>query len=253
METKIYSIDGKEAGTLKLPERVFNAPWNANMVHTVVSAMQANARTASTHTKNRGEVRGGGRKPWRQKGTGRARHGSKRSPIWVGGGISHGPRNERSHEQKINRKARAAALFAVLSKKLRDGEVLFVDTFGFSEPKTARAKTALGSLAGISGFAALATRRRNAALIALGARDEVASKSFRNFGSISVDLVQNLNPVDVLSYKYLVVTAPQDAIAFLEKRGAGAKKEAVAQKRAPRAAKAQVKAAPKKRAPRKAA
>mgnify|MGYP001581033827 FL=1 len=94
IEAPIYNAQGKKAGTIALPERLFGEAWNASLMHQVVTSMQDNARTPVAHTKDRGEVRGGGKKPWRQKGTGRARHGSIRSPIWVGGGKAHGPRNE---------------------------------------------------------------------------------------------------------------------------------------------------------------
>jgi large subunit ribosomal protein L4 len=127
MEAKIYNIQGKEAGNITLPENIFGLPWNADLVHQVVTAMQANARGPVAHTKDRGEVRGGGRKPWQQKGTGRARHGSIRSPIWKGGGITHGPRNDKIYAQKVNRQARQKALLVALSRKYKDGEIVFVD------------------------------------------------------------------------------------------------------------------------------
>ena len=124
METKIYNQKGKEAGKITLPEEVFGLPWNADLVHQVVTSMLGNARTPVAHTKIRGEVRGGGKKPWKQKGTGRARHGSTRSPIWVGGGVTHGPRNDKIYARKINRKMKAKALYTILSKKAKDGEIL---------------------------------------------------------------------------------------------------------------------------------
>src|SRR3954466_2367188 len=107
MKTDIYNTEGKKAGSIDLPEAVFNQPWNNALIHQVVVSMQANARTNVAHTKDRGEVRGGGRKPWQQKGTGRARHGSIRSPIWKGGGVTHGPRNEKVFSRAIPKKMRA--------------------------------------------------------------------------------------------------------------------------------------------------
>ena len=120
LEAVVYSQEGKKSGSVTLPEAVFGEKWNADLVHQVVVAMQANARQPIAHTKDRSEVRGGGRKPWAQKGTGRARHGSSRSPIWRHGGVTHGPRNDRDFSQKINRKMKVKALYAVLSKKFRE-------------------------------------------------------------------------------------------------------------------------------------
>jgi large subunit ribosomal protein L4 len=164
METKIYNIQGKEAGTVKLPENIFGLPWNADLVHQVVTAMRANARGPIAHTKDRGEVRGGGKKPWAQKGTGRARHGSSRSPIWKGGGVTHGPRNDKSYTQKINKQARQKALLVTLSRKFKDGEIIFIDSLEMNAPKTKDARAMLTAISKhIGGF----KKKHNAALIAL--------------------------------------------------------------------------------------
>lgn len=218
MESVIYNQQGKEAGTVTLPETVFGVPWNADLVHTVVVSMQANRRTPVAHAKDRGEVSGGGKKPWKQKGTGRARHGSIRSPLWVGGGVTHGPRNTKVFARKVNRKAVARALLAILSRKLRDGEILFVDRLSLSAPKTKEAKGILSALAAIGGYAGVAGKKRNAALLALSGRHTAVVKSFANFSNVKVDEVRNLNPVDLLTYKYLIVEAPESAVKFLEKK-----------------------------------
>src|ERR1035437_8197164 len=133
METKIYNQKGVAAGTINLPAKVFGAKWRADLVHQVVEGMRSNKRAGTADTKDRGEVRGGGRKPWKQKGTGRARHGSSRSPIWVGGGVTHGPLAEKNYKRKVSKKMRAQAVFAVLSKELKDGEIIFADSFEMSK------------------------------------------------------------------------------------------------------------------------
>jgi large subunit ribosomal protein L4 len=218
MNAKIYSVEGKETGSVELPAAVFGVAWNADLVHDVVLAMQGNSRAGTAHTKDRSEVSGGGKKPWKQKGTGRARHGSTRSPIWVGGGVAHGPRSEKDYSVKLNRKVKAKALATVLSKKHEDGEVIFLDGVSFSEPKTAVAKTIVKALATGSGKADLATKRKNAAVVILPKRDLAIEKSFRNFGNIEVVMAKDINPVELLTYKYVVVTAPTAALEVLTAR-----------------------------------
>lgn len=220
MEAIVYSKAGKEAGKVTLPEAVFGAAWNADLVHEVVVAMQSNARAGTAHTKDRGDVRGGGKKPWRQKGTGRARHGSRRSPIWVGGGVAHGPTSEKDYSKKINKNARAKALASTLSKKHADGEVIFVDDFGFDAPKAAEAKSVLSALGTIKGVEALASKNSNAALIVLPERNEATELSFRNFGNVEVKMAKDINPVELLTYKYVVVAKPAESVSVLESRAA---------------------------------
>ncbi len=218
LEAPVYDMKGKSAGTVTLPAEVFGAKWNGDLVHQVVLGMQANARPTIAHTKTRGEVSGGGKKPWKQKGTGRARHGSSRSPIWVGGGTTHGPRSDRDYSVKINRAMRAKALASLLSKKLKDGEVIFVDSFTFASPKTKDAKEVLVALAKGSGHDTLATKRNNAAVLALSAKNVTTEKSFRNIGSVITEEVRNLNPVLLVTKKYVVIERPTESVAVLASR-----------------------------------
>jgi large subunit ribosomal protein L4 len=217
-EANIYTMAGATAGTIALPAELFGLKWNADLVHQVVVGMQANARPTVAHTKFRGEVSGGGKKPWKQKGTGRARHGSTRSPIWRHGGITHGPRAERNYSVKINRKMRAAALATILSRKYRDGEIIFVDKISFAAPSTKEARAAVVAIAKASGQEQFATKRVNAAVVAFAKKDVTAEKSLRNIGSLTLEEVRNLNPVDLVTKKYLIIENPTDSLAQLAAR-----------------------------------
>ena len=218
MEAPIYNIDGKKAGSVNLPEAVFGVAWNDSLMHQVSTSMLDNARTPVAHTKGRGEVRGGGKQPWRQKGTGRARHGSIRSPIWKGGGVTHGPIKDKVFARGIPKKMRAKALFMALSRKLKDGELIFVDSFKLDAPKTSSAKKLLLTLSGVSGFERLGTKRRNAALVAFATPSVHAQKSFRNLGHVSCVSVRDLNPVSVLGSTYLILENPEEAVKIVESR-----------------------------------
>lgn len=225
MEAPIYNLEGKKIGTSNLPESVFGLPWNADLVHQVALALASSKRKNVAHTKSRGEVRGGGRKPWRQKGTGRARHGSTRSPIWVGGGVAHGPRNEKNYERTVTKKMRAKALYTILSQKLRDGEVLFVDSISLSEPKTREAVKILGSLAKVEGFGSILSKKSNAAVIALSAKNKEAERSFANLGNVEVLEARNLHPLVLLEKKYLVLENPETSLEILPGRNLFNKQE----------------------------
>ncbi len=218
-QVTVYNKEGKEAGTFTPAPEVFAAPWRPALVHQVVRAMEANARIPWAHTKDRSEVAGTNQKPWRQKGTGRARHGQTISPIWRGGGIAHGPRNSRVYTQKINKRMRRQAMCAVLARKFKDGEVLFVEGLSFAAPKAAEAKRTLAALAGArEEYAALATKRKNAALIVLPALDRTVALSFRNIPSVFVEEARNLNPVALLRYRYVIIVNPEKAVRQLQER-----------------------------------
>ncbi len=215
METQIYNQKGKSVGSLALPKAIFGVPWNGDLVHQVVTAMQANARTPVAHTKNRGEVRGGGRKPWKQKGTGRARHGSSRSPIWKGGGITHGPRNEKDYSQKINKKMRAKALYTVLSEKLRKGQILFVEELALKNIKTKDAVAVIKDLSSVKGFEKIVGGKKPNTYITVPAKGDNLKKSFANIPTVEIDEVRNINPVDLLAFRYIIISQPTESIAFL--------------------------------------
>ncbi len=218
VETTVFNQAGKSAGKVTLPATVFGVAWNPDLVHEVVVAMQSNARAGTAKAKDRSEASGGGKKPWRQKGTGRARHGSRRSPIWAGGGVAHGPTNEKDYSKKLNKKVRQKALAVTLSRKHADGELVFVDALNFEAPKAAEAKTILEAVASGSEKAGLAAKRTNATLILLTERNEAVEQSFRNFGNIEVKSVKDVNPVDLLTYKYVLVVEPDKAVELLAAR-----------------------------------
>jgi len=208
-------MKGEKAGTIELPAELFDVKWRADLVEQVATAIAANKRQNRAHTKDRAEVAGGGRKPWKQKGTGQARHGSTRSPIWRHGGITFGPRTERDYHEKINKSMRRAALMSVLSQKAKDGEIILVDSLAFSTPKTALAKQALAAIAKGSEAKYLATKKKNAALIAFSSYGANSVKSFRNIGSVATEEARNLNALDLLTYKYLVIENPTESFKQL--------------------------------------
>ncbi|MFZ2205823.1 MAG: 50S ribosomal protein L4 [Minisyncoccia bacterium] len=219
MEAKIYNQKGAADGKITLPEKVFAAKWRSDLVHQVVQSMRSNKRAGTADTKDRGEVSGGGKKPWKQKGTGRARHGSSRSPIWVGGGVTHGPLSDKNYKRKITKSMRAQALFSVLSRKFKDGEIIFVDSLSLPEIKTKTAIEVMKNISKASGIKPLATSKKPKVLTALFGRSEKAEKSFRNLPQLEIVFLKNLNPFDVLNHQYLLIENPEESVKFLESRG----------------------------------
>lgn len=215
MKSQIYNQKGKSVGEIELPNSIFDLPWNGDLVHQVVTAMKANARTPVAHAKTRGEVSGGGKKPWRQKGTGRARHGSTRSPIWVGGGVAHGPRNEKDYSQKINRKMKIKALFTVLSEKARSGQIIFLEELNLKNIKTKEAGDVLNDLSKIKGFEKMVGGKKTNTYLTVPAKNEILKKSFANLPTVKIDEVRNVNPVDLLSCRYVIISQPKESFAFL--------------------------------------
>lgn len=215
LTARVYAADGSVVREITLPKEVFGLPNNEALLHQVVVAQEANMRAPIAHTKGRGEVRGGGKKPWKQKGTGRARHGSIRSPIWRGGGTTFGPTSNRDFSQKVNKKMRAKALSIALSGKFRDGQVVFVDQLSFSEPKTKDAAALFAALAQGSGIEELKTRRKNRALIALPSADAAVKKSFRNMSNVEVIESRNLSALPLLNYRYVLIVNPDESLPAL--------------------------------------
>ncbi|KKW14953.1 MAG: 50S ribosomal protein L4 [Candidatus Jorgensenbacteria bacterium GW2011_GWB1_50_10] len=198
---EIYNIENKKTGKMDLPEEIFQAPWRPALVHQVITAILSNRRRPFAHVKGRGEVRGGGKKPWPQKGTGQARHGSIRSPIWRGGGVTHGPLKERTYEKKINKEMKKQALFSVLSKKLSDQELKIVDEINLKEAKTKILNGILGKFFGQKRSVLIVPKTGNRAVHLAG----------RNIPKTTVGNPNALNVYDCLVHKYVVFE--KDAVA----------------------------------------
>jgi large subunit ribosomal protein L4 len=210
----IVSASGEAGGTVELPDEIFDVQANVPLIHQVVVAQQAAARQGTHATKTRGLVRGGGRKPYRQKGTGRARQGSIRAPQYVGGGTVHGP-VPRSYVQRTPKKMKAAALRGALSERARNDRVHVVSGFVAGQPKT---KDAVAVLSGITG-----TRRGAGALVVAAAGDELTWKSLRNAPGVHVLAVDQLNTYDVLASDHVVFT--EQALSALLARGGKAARD----------------------------
>lgn len=206
MKVNTYNIKGEKAGTTELPEGIFGAKWNSALVKQVYDGEMANHRQPWAHTKTRGEVRGGGRKPWRQKGTGRARHGSTRSPIWKGGGVAHGPRNERSYQVKINKKMKRAALFSLLSRKLKDKELVILGKFEILHPKTKEIFSIFQNLR--SGANIYNIGMKGGKSLAAFPKNGDVKRAIKNLPYVSYIEPRNLNVMELLHNKYLVLDKP---------------------------------------------
>ncbi|MFA6253985.1 MAG: 50S ribosomal protein L4 [Candidatus Paceibacterota bacterium] len=217
IEAKVYNFEGKESGKTELPETIFGVKWNNDLVYQVTNALQANLRRPIADTKDRSEVRGGGKKPYKQKGTGQARHGSRRSPIWTGGGITHGPLADKNYSQKVNKKMRVKAFLTVLSRKLKEGEVVFVQDLPLTEAKTKQAQIYLNNLAK-AGFAQINYKKGKRALLAWPKGNESALRSFHNISSAQTADLHNLNILDLMNYKYLVIVNPVESLTILKTR-----------------------------------
>ena len=198
----VYSIEGKKVSDVELKDEVFGIEPNEAVVHSVLVNYLANQRQGTQSTKTRAEVRGGGRKPWRQKGTGRARQGSIRAPHWVGGGVALGPK-PRSYKYRVNKKERRLAIRSVLSSKVLENNLVIVDKIDFKEIKTKQMVKALDSL-----------KVTGKTLILLPEKNENVQKSARNIEGVKTTLVNTIHVYDLLKYNKLIVTL--DAVKKLE-------------------------------------
>jgi len=203
MEAQVKNLKGETVRTVELPARIFEAPINKDLMHQALVRQLANARLGTHSTKSRGEVSGGGKKPWKQKGTGRARQGSTRSPIFKGGGKVHTPK-PRSYEQAMPRQMRRAALRSALSVKAADSQIILVEDLTPDTPKTKAMAQALAGLVG----------EGNTALVLLPAKDEAVENSVRNLANAKYLRANYLNIRDLLGYDRVVM--PVGALAVIE-------------------------------------
>jgi len=206
MKTDLYNVKNEKIGTVELPDGIFGYKWNADLVHQALTAQTANRRVNLAHAKGRGEVRGGGKKPWRQKGTGRARHGSTRSPIWAHGGVSHGPVKTQDFSKKINKKMKRLALFSALSRKFKEGGLKVVEALTVSEPKTRL-------VAGIVKQFGVGSRPSFLVIPKTGEKNIYRGAS--NLPNAKAIAPETLNVYDVIKYK--TVLLDKDAVEAIQK------------------------------------
>jgi large subunit ribosomal protein L4 len=192
----VLDRSGKKVGDQELPSELFEAPVNVPLMHQVVIAGLASLRSGTHSTKTRAEVSGGGKKPWRQKGTGRARHGSTRSPIWSGGGVAHGPK-PRDHSVRVNKKMKKGALRSALSDAVSSGKLVVIDQLGFEEPRTKDAAEILEAL-----------ELRGKVLVVLAEPETTVEKSFRNLRQVRLTYARSLSVYDVLAADRVLFAKP---------------------------------------------
>jgi len=206
MKFDIYNQKNEKSGTIDLVERIFKVKFNPTLIHQALLAQIASQRSPLVHTKGRGDVSGGGKKPWRQKGTGRARHGSSRSPIWKGGGVTFGPSKERVFAKKINKKMNRLAIFSVLSKKTEDGDLKIFDKFEFDvkKSKTATMAKFLNNLFG----------NKKSVLLVSSLKNNI-NKAVSNIKNVDAIGSQSLNVHDLFKYKNIIFE--KEAISEIEK------------------------------------
>lgn len=197
----VYNMEGKEVGTLELNDAVFGVEVNEHLVHLAVVAQLANKRQGTQKAKTRSEVSGGGRKPWRQKGTGHARQGSTRSPQWKGGGVVFAP-TPRDYTIRLNKKEKRAALKSALTSRVQDNKFIVVDEFKFDEIKTKKFQNVMDNL------------KVSKALVVLGDNDQNTVLSARNIAGVKTSQVGSINVYDIL--KYNTVVATKAAVASIE-------------------------------------
>ena len=200
MKVPVYNQTGEETGQIELPLEIFDVKMNSDLVHQIAVSQSANRRQVIAKVKDRGEVRGGGKKPWRQKGTGRARAGSIRSPLWRGGGITFGPAKERNFKKRIPKQMRKKALLIVLSQKARDKRIIILNDLKIEKPKTKHIANVIKGLKSAQG----------SVLLALPKTDKNIAMAARNIPNLETIQAKDLNVLDLLTYKYLVV--PKEAI-----------------------------------------
>ncbi len=199
----LYNHEGKETGQIELDASLFDVEINTALVHEAVIAHMANAREVIAHTKDRSEVAGTGKKPWKQKGTGRARHGSRRSPIWIGGGITFGPRNERNFTMKMNKKARRKALAMVLTDKVKQGNLIAVEQLKIEDGKTKQLSALIKHLP-------IAGKKM---LILVEPENRSVSMAAKNIPNVEILPIHALNIVDLLKKPNVLIS--KDGIDLL--------------------------------------
>jgi len=211
MKIKVYNQTAEFVHDLELSEKIFGVKSNAELLHQAVVTQMGNERQVLADTKDRSEVRGGGKKPWKQKGTGRARVGSSRSPIWTGGGVTFGPTSDRNFSKKINKKMKQKAIFMALSDKLVNGTLVILDDLKMEEFKTKKFNEVLTAIES----KVLNNERRNI-LIINDSKDEKVKYSARNLKGTEIINLENINIVELLKFKNLLLT--EAAVKTLEER-----------------------------------